>query len=106
MKIALMWGLAGLWFVLHGWFAYDTLRQTVLADQPFLDRLQPASLYAAIGAFTVGVLPLLVAGWLHRHWRRRERRRLERQREKIDRRLERLDERDQDVAAGRDALAG
>jgi len=86
VKHLVAWILTGLWAVLLLWFAWGYLRY-------FTSNAGPANaekLFAAVGAASIGLLPLYLAFLWHRWSQKRLHKTLTKKRDKIDRKLDRM----------------
>jgi hypothetical protein len=104
VKLGLLWIVSGSWGVVLAWIAWTYFQQGLKADVSLLHR--PEHLFTGVGALTVGALPLLLTALLHRYQRKRLRGRLLRERDRIERQLQRLEEREGGAEAPTTSAAG
>ena len=99
--LRIMWALSGLWAGLFLFLAFDFFRSAWNTDAPLLEWGDKIKTYlAGFGALAVGSLPLLGTWWAHRLYKSRERQRLAKQRKRIDKRIDKIDRKRTEKAAG------
>jgi len=101
MKMRVLWGISIVWALLFAFLAWGSLQYAWSAEGSIFQTGEKLEAFlAAVGAVTVGGLPLYLANRLRLWHKHRERGRLERERHRIDKRIEAIDRKSGATAEG------